>query len=89
MRRRYQLDDDVLFSKGVFPDSYLDRIEKLKDRELPPIGSFFDTLSDSLRTSPADYARAQRAWLQFRCETFNDYFKRYLELDCRLLADIF
>ena len=46
-------------------------------------------LSNSLRTSDEDYARAQRAWQQFNCQTFNDYLKNYLELDCRLLADIF
>src|SRR5277367_2831912 len=89
VRHRYQLDDDVRYSKGVFHYSYLDSFEKLNDKELPPIKDFFDTLSDSLRISQVDYARAQRAWRQFGCNTFNDYLKRYLELDCRLLADVF
>src|SRR5277367_1935361 len=58
--RRYQLDDDVLYSNGVFPYSYLDCLEKLNDRELPPIEDFYDTLSDSLRISQVDYELAQR-----------------------------
>jgi len=89
LRDTYNLDDDVLFCKGVFPYSYLDREERLDDRHLPPIEQFWDTLSDSLRTTPQDYQRAQKAWLQFRCNNLKDYLKRYLEVDCLLLADIF
>ena len=34
IRQRYHLDDDILFSKGVFPYSYLDSWAKLLDRQL-------------------------------------------------------
>jgi len=85
----YELDEDVLYHKGVFPYSYLDCEEKMDERQLPAIEEFFDTLSNSQRTTPADYARAQKAWRQFNCRTLGDYLMRYLQVDCLLLADVF
>ena len=90
MRDRFgQVDDDVLFQKGVFPYSYLDQWNKLEDVALPPLAAFFDTLTNSQRTSEEEYQRGQRAWQQFNCQSMQDYMLRYLELDCRLLADVF
>ena len=89
LRDSYQLDDDVLFSKGIFPYSYLDSDDKLDDGQLPPIAEFFDSLRNQLVVTDAEYARAQKAWIQFQCFSFNDYLLRYLEVDCRLLADVF
>jgi hypothetical protein len=83
------VDDDVIFGKGVFPYSYLDHEHKLNEFDLPAIGAFYDTLTDSLSITEADYDRASRAWQQFRCVQFRDYLHRYLELDCVLLADVF
>ena len=56
---------------------------------MPPLAVFFDTLTNSQTTTEQEYERAQRAWKQFHCETFNDYMLHYLELDCRLLAGVF
>ena len=84
-----QVDDDVIFSKGVFPYSYLDHWDKLRELNLPALPAFFDTLSNSMRTTPAEYDRAQKAFQQFKCSNFADYLYRYLELDCYLLADVF
>ena len=84
-----QVDDDVIFSKGVFPYSYLDCWDKLREVGLPPLPAFYDTLSDSLRTSDVEYARAQKAYQQFNCNNFKDYLHKYLELDIYLLADVF
>ena len=83
------MDDDILFKKGIFPYSFFDNDEKLDDGELPPIAAFYDTLSNSLRTTYAEYQHAQKAWDQFQCFSLNDYLKRYLELICLLLADVF
>jgi hypothetical protein len=83
------LDDDVIFGKGVFPYSYLDSVEKLDAPELPAKAAFFDTLTNSLGITDADYDRAQRAWTGFRCRTFRDYMLHYLELNVLLLADVF
>ena len=84
-----QVEDDIIFGKGIFPYSYLDSEAKLREISLPARAAFFDTLSDSLRVTEAEYDRALRAFQQFRCTTFNDYLLRYLELDCTLLADVF
>ena len=84
-----QVDDDIIFGKGVFPYSYLDNWEKLLEVGLPALPAFYDTLSDSLRTSDLDYARAQKAYQQLNCQNFKDYLHKYLELDCYLLADVF
>ena len=73
----------------MFPYTYLDNANKLNENALPPIAEFFDTLSNSLRVSDADYARVQAAWHQFGCRNIRDYLLRYLELDCVLLADVF
>src|SRR5271156_6450829 len=84
-----QVDDDVIFGKGVFPYSYLDHEHKLNEFDLPAEGAFYDTLTDSYDITAQDYDRASRAWQQFRCVQFRDYLHRYLELDCVLLADVF
>ena len=83
-----QVDDDVIFGKGVFPYSYLDHEHKLNEFDLPAMGAFYDTLTDSMNITEADYNRASRAWQQFGCVQFRDYLHRYLELDCVLLADV-
>jgi hypothetical protein len=84
-----QVDDDIIFGKGIFPYSYLDHEHKLNEFDLPAIDAFRDTLSDSLNITQEDYNRASRAWQQFHCVQFRDYLHRYLELDCVLLADVF
>ena len=69
MREQFvQADDDVLFKKGAFPYSYLYSWNKLDDAVLPPLQAFFDTLTNSQRTTEEEYQRAQRAWQQFNCK---------------------
>jgi hypothetical protein len=84
-----QVDDDVIFSKGIFPYSYLDSWARLREVGLPALPAFYDTLKDCLDTTNEEYARAQKAYQQFNCQTFKDYLHKYLELDCYLLADVF
>ena len=80
---------DIIYGKAVFPYSYLDSEDRLDEPALPPKADFFDTLSNSLRITDEEYTRAQRAFLQFNCRTSGDYMHKYLELDVRLLADVF
>ena len=90
LRLRYRnLDDDILFKKGIFPYSYLDDEEKLNVKEIPPVDSFFDMLTNSLHITDEEYERARKAFIQFKCNNLKDYLLRYLELDCLLLADVF
>jgi len=84
----FPISDNVLFGKGVFPYSYLDNESKLDELSLPNIYAFDDKLTNTSMNFD-DYTRARMAFLQFGCTTFGDYMYRYLELDCRLLADVF
>ena len=83
------VDDDIIFSKGVYPYSFMDHVDKLDARTVPTKVEFYDILTDSNPITDKDYDHAQRAWQQFNCQTMRDYTLRYLELDVTLLADVF
>lgn len=70
------------------PYDWLDSIEKLDERALPPRESFTSSLTRT-ECSPEDYARAQRVWMLSRCATMHDYVALYLKTDVVLLADVF
>ena len=75
-------------SKGVFPYSYLNSVERLSERSLPGREAFFDDLSKT--ECPVErYERAQEAWRVIGCRTFEDYLLFYLRLDVHQLADVF
>ena len=76
-------------AKGIFPYSYIDSWAKLDEIQLPPLDDFYDELEEKISTSQVEYDRAQSMFQQFGCQTIFDYQLRYLELDCRLLADVF
>ena len=80
--------DSTIRRKGVFPYSYLDSLERLKETALPPRDAFRNDLSGE-ECSADDYAFAQLAWSQFACRSFGDYLIAYLSLDVYLLADVF
>ena len=65
---------DVKSGKGVFPYSFFDSPLKLSVTELPPIGDFFDALTQTA-LSPEDYLIAEKSWREFGCNTMGDYMK--------------
>lgn len=79
---------DLLSRKGVFMYEYIDSIEKLNEKKLPPSEDFYSKLN-GCHISPEDYQHAQEVWNAFGCETILDYLLLYMELDIRMLADIF
>ena len=81
-------DDDIIFSKRVYPYSYVDSREKFAETQLPSICEFHDKLKNK-PLSAEDYLRAQDAWRRFGCETLKDYHDHYLRTDVLLLADVF
>ena len=83
------LEKETVFSKGIFPYSFLDSEAKLQYVGLPPLSEFHDTLTNSNHTTEANYVRAENAYDQFGCQNFGDYMRAYLQLDVLLLADIF
>ena len=82
------LSTDVVRRKGVFPYAYFSSLQVLDDTCLPTRDNFNNDLTGE-ECSEEDYNHAHRAWREFRCNTFKDYMMRYLELDVRLLADVF
>lgn len=80
--------DNIINKKGIFPYSYIDNIEKLKEDKLPIKESFFDDLQQS-HISDNEYNRALQVWQELECNTLEDYMLSYLKLDVYQLADVF
>lgn len=79
---------DIIRKKGVFPYSYIDNINKLKDGELPSKNDFFNELLHE-EISDSDYERAKNVWSIFECKSLQDYATVYLLSDCLILTDFF
>lgn len=79
---------DLLLRKGVFPYSYLDSFEKLKDTSLPPKHCFYNILTNS-HISDEDYEHAQLVYATFCCKNFGNYLELYQQTDTLLLAEVF
>ena len=79
---------ETISRKGVFPYSYFSSFNVLRDRELPARSAFTNDLTGE-ECSEEDYTYAQRAWTEFNCQDLRDYMLRYLELDVRILSDVF
>ena len=88
MKQQFGFHDLNIFSKGIFPYTYFNAWEKLKETQLPPIQCFYNDLTDQ-PCSQADYENAKRTWERTDCKTLRDYLVLYLALDVGLLTDIF
>ena len=79
---------ELLKRKGVYPYEYMISINRLDETELPPIETFYSTLSGS-GISEEDYSHAQRVWKIFEMKTMRDYHNLYNQSDVLLLCDVF
>ena len=66
--------------KGHFPYEYMDDIQKLEDRVLPPQSAFFSQLKNE-GISDADYARCQAVWHDNQMKTMRDFLVWYNNRD--------
>ena len=82
------INTETIRRKGVFPYSYFSSLETLHELSLPSRFAFKNDLTGE-ECSEEDYSHAQRAWREFKCKDFRDYMLRYLELDIRILTDVF
>ena len=74
--------------KGIFPYKWLDSIDKLHERSLPPKKAFYSKLKQSGITDK-EYKQAIDCWNNTVCETIKDYMTLYLKTDVLLSVDLF
>ena len=72
--------------KGHFPYEYMDGIEKLEDRALPPQAAFFSQLKNE-GISDTDYAACQAVWGDNQMTTMRDYLIWYNNRDVTPFLD--
>ena len=78
----------LLKQKGFFPYDYMDKLEKLKDKEAPPQQAFFSKLTGK-GISTGQHEHVKNVWKSFKMKTLKDYLKLYNISDVLLLADVF
>ena len=79
---------EILKQKGFYPYEYMDSIEKFKDTEPPPLGSFYSKLSGK-GISEKNYKHVWNVWNTFKMKTLKEYHELYNITDVLLLADVF
>ena len=72
--------------KGHFPYAYMDDLQKLEDRVLPPQSAFFSRLKNE-GISNDDYARCQAVWRDNGMETLREYLIWYNNRDVTPFLD--
>ena len=73
--------------KGHFPYEYMDDLQKLEDRVLPPQSAFFSRLKNE-GISNDDYARCQAVWRDNGMETLREYLIWYNNRDVTPFLDV-
>jgi hypothetical protein len=79
---------DLLARKGVFMYDYVDSLDKLEERNLPDIASFYSKLNES-GISKKDYDHAVNVMELLKLQSIGEYSDLYLLRDVVLLADVF
>ena len=67
---------ELICQKGVYPYEYIDDIEKLKEKQLPPRKAFYSKLKLS-GISKNEYKHAKNVYNKFNCQSFQDYHNLY------------
>jgi len=73
----------------VHPYDYVNCMDKLSERSLPPKDKFYSRLNDEDVTDDDYYNHAKTVWREFGMKTLRDYLKLYNITDVLLLADVF
>ena len=79
---------EFLTRKGVYPYSYMDSWDRLKERKLPPKESYYNCLTRK-HISEDDYDFAQIQYSIFKLKNLKELHNLYMETDVALLADVF
>ena len=78
----------LLLRKGVFPYEYIDCLDRLKERRLPPREYFYSNLTKET-VSETDYKHALNVFDALNMTNIEDYMITYVKTDVSLLACVF
>ncbi|MFM7987218.1 MAG: DNA polymerase, partial [Candidatus Fonsibacter sp.] len=79
---------ELLCQKGYYPYEWVNGVDKLDHKGLPPKDFFYLSLKQET-ISVDECKHAQNVYKQLNCKTFKDYHMTYLKCDVLLLADVF
>ncbi|XP_034236350.1 uncharacterized protein LOC117642369 [Thrips palmi] len=79
------LRDLLRNSKQKFPYEYCTSFERLKEKQLPSMASFYSSLTDET-ISLQEYNQCQKIFDSFECQNLQDYLNVYVKCDILLLA---
>ena len=77
---RYLKAYGCTMTKGVFPYEWMDSLDKLQHRSLPPYDAFYSALKGT-NIELKDYMHATEVWRQLGMQTFKDYLEWYNNRD--------
>ena len=78
----------LLLRKGVYPDEYMDDLDRLKEEKLPNKSVFYSNLNLE-DISKIDYRHALKVFNKFNIKNLGDYHNLYVQRDTISLADVF
>jgi hypothetical protein len=79
---------ELVTKKCAFPYDYVDSLEKLQIKTLPPKECFYSSLTES-HISDHEYENCKNVWKEFEIKNLGEFSDLYLTIDCLLLSDIF
>ena len=88
IKREIPLNCELVRQKGLCPYEWVDGLNKLNYKGLPPREAFYSRLKRETITQE-EYEYALYVYEKLRCQSFLDYHLIYLKTDVLLLADIF
>ncbi|KAB0801617.1 hypothetical protein PPYR_03803 [Photinus pyralis] len=90
IRKFFNCDEEfkLLRMKGCFPYSYVDCLEKLDEKNIPPYDQFYNIMRGE-NISLEEYDRVLNVYNVFHCKNLGEYSDIYLKCDVLLLADVF
>ena len=78
----------LLLKKGVYPNEYMDNLEKFNETSIPDKEDFYSELNKEGITDK-DYVHAQKVWKVSEIKNLGEYHDLYVQSDTLLLADVF
>ena len=78
----------LLLKKGIYPDEYMDSMDKFNETTLPSIEKFYSKLQLKNITND-EYNHAKKVWEHFEIKTLGDYHDLYVQADTAQLSNVF